>query len=134
MPERISIRTGELDWNLPVPIHALAVLLVDRRAENRAVAQNEAAPRSSRFRFRSLGTSAVGLVVLVGLVGLLDLLLLGRVLGLLVFLVVLLGLFGLGFLQAEKLLALVLLALVLVLRLLVLRIDRHEIIIILHLA
>jgi hypothetical protein len=37
LEDRISIRTGELDWNLPVPVHALAVLLVERRSENRAV-------------------------------------------------------------------------------------------------
>ena len=49
LEERHSIRTGEHDRNLPVPVHALAVLLVDRRAENRA------APRSSLFRLPALG-------------------------------------------------------------------------------
>ena len=32
-----SIRSGEHDRNLSVPVHALAVLLVERRSENRAV-------------------------------------------------------------------------------------------------
>ena len=44
LEDRVSIRTRELDWNFPVPFHAIAVLLVDRRAENRAVAIKKAAP------------------------------------------------------------------------------------------
>ena len=97
LENRLSIRTGELDRNLPVNSHAIAVFLVDRRAENRAVANEKAAPRSSRFRFRSLGTSAVGLVGLVRLVVFAGLLLLARrrLVGLFVVLEVLLGLIGL---------------------------------------
>ena len=74
LEDRRSIRTGEHDRNLPVPVHALAVLLVDRRAQNHAVAQLKAAPRGSLFRLPALGGSAVVLVGLVvgELLGVLD--------------------------------------------------------------
>jgi hypothetical protein len=62
LENRRSIRTGERDRNLPVPLHALAVLLVDRRAENRAVAQEKAAPRSSLLAPRALARQGAGSV------------------------------------------------------------------------
>eukprot|EP00966_Prymnesium_polylepis_P326853 7382737-Prymnesium_polylepis.1 len=78
-----SILGGEHDRNIDVPVHAIAVLLVDRRAKNRAVAHEKATPRVSLFRLPALGGSAVGHSDLSGLVGLAGLLLLGRLVGLL---------------------------------------------------